>query len=87
MQPYWIKFERCPRRTALDLGVGVTARSEDDARALVRVAFPQCEIASLTLVEDAAALDQGHVTPNIGNILARGIWFPLGYDNVADTVR
>lgn len=24
-------------------------------------------------------LDQSHVLPNMGNIVERGIWFPLGY--------
>ena len=62
----------------MNLGVGVTARSEDDARALVETAFPEARIASLASVDDVSALDQGHVAPNMGNIFARGIWFPAG---------
>ena len=33
-----------------------------------------------TLIEDVdvSALDEGHVLLNMGNVLVRGIWYPLG---------
>jgi hypothetical protein len=87
MHPYWAKFERFNEPTFLNVGVGVTARSEDDARRLVEAAFPEARIASLALVDDVSALDQGRVVSNMGNILARGIWFPGGYEQIAGDVR
>jgi len=35
-------------------------------------------------VRDASELDQGHVVPNMGNWLRRGVWYPLGYEKVAE---
>jgi hypothetical protein len=29
---------------------------------------------------DLSSLEQNHVFPNVGDIMARGIWFPQGYD-------
>ena len=63
-----------------DLGIGVTAYDRDDAETIVRANqiamsfkpnFRKC-------VEDVDVndLDQGHVIPNIGIVVDRGIWFP-----------
>ena len=87
MQSYWVAFERLPLPTVLNMGAGVTARSAEDARQIATAAFPEARIVSVTVVDDAASLDQGHVVPNMGNILVRGVWFPLGYEGVAATVR
>lgn len=65
-------------------GVGITARSEADALGLFEVAFGHERRATLVKpVHNASELDQGHVIPNMGNWLKRGIWYPLGYENVA----
>ena len=78
MRPYWVEFRNAPL-SALRLGMGVTAYSEADARDLVGQAVPGQTISDIRPVERVADLEQGHVVPNIGNILVRGIWFPLGY--------
>jgi hypothetical protein len=81
-QRYWITFKRSERPTPLNLGCGVTAESEQAAIQLVssRVfngsAF---EIEHIVENVSVADLDQGHVVPNMGNPVLRGIWFPLGY--------
>jgi hypothetical protein len=80
MHPYWVTFEKLPRPSIFGLGFGVTARSELDAREIVVAAIGEKpRIMSVAVIEDIASLDQGHVIPNMGNIFARGIWFPLGY--------
>jgi hypothetical protein len=76
--PYWIE---CVDGS----GVGITARSETDALGLFEAAFGDGRRADqVKLVHDASELDQNHVAPNMGNWLRRGIWYPVGYENVAD---
>ena len=48
---------------------------------LARSAVADIAIREIREVNDVAELDQGHVIPNMGNMLKRGIWFPLGYDD------
>ena len=86
MQSYWLTFESVPQPTALNIGAGVTARSDSDARRIANAAFAGGTIATVVVVEDAASLDERHVIPNMGNILIRGVWFPLGYEGVAAKV-
>jgi hypothetical protein len=73
-------------------GIGVTAFTEDDARAIVRQAIlgsPGRQLAARPLwsVEsvdkgevivdvDIRLLDQGHVIPNMGLVVDRGVWWP-----------
>jgi len=80
MKIYWLKFLEPAVSQGLGLGAGVTARDRADAAALVQDAFGDVRIASIDPVDDVSSLDQGHVRPNMGNILIRGIWFPLGFD-------
>jgi hypothetical protein len=82
LQPYWIKLRLIPEPTPLNLGVGVTANSELDARSLLSESIGKDhDILEIRVIEDMAMLDQKHVAPNIGNPLLRGIWFPLGYSS------
>lgn len=67
----------------MNIGAGVTAHSEDDARHLATAAFPQARVSTIAVVEDLGSLDKGHVAPNMGSALSRGIWFPLGFEAVA----
>lgn len=87
MQPYWITFEAVPQPTALNIGAGVTARSDSDARRIVNAAFQAAKIATVVVVDGVASLEQGHVVPNMGSMNVRGVWFPLGYEGVASKVR
>jgi hypothetical protein len=77
MQPYWIRIDKC------GLGVGITATSEEDARALFQKAWPKDRIASLAPINDMRDIEQNHVAPNMGNWFMRGIWFPMGYDQIS----
>lgn len=85
MQPYWIKIERSPTPIALNLGAGITARSEDDARQIFVLAFGVSHrIQAIKPISDVQDLDQRHVVPNMGNWLRRGVWFPLGYEHISN---
>jgi len=78
MKPYWITTNQ-----PMTLGYGITARSAEDAEALLRLVVPaEYAINDTTWVRDTRSLDQGHVVQNMGNLLRRGIWFPLGYDHL-----
>jgi hypothetical protein len=79
---YWITFPHSERPTPLNLGCGVTAESEQTAIEMVRARVFQGQAFEIErVVEDVSVsdLDQGHVVPNMGNPMLRGIWFPLGY--------
>lgn len=79
MHPYWITISG-------HLGVGITARSETDALQLFALAFPPREVVRIEIIKDMNDLDQNHVVPNLSgaNWLRRGIWFPQGYEHIAD---
>lgn len=83
LKRYWFVFERSSKPTILNAGCGVTAYSYDDAICILRERL--FDGVSPTILEsqeniDISTLDQKHVIPNMGSILARGIWFPLGYN-------
>ena len=63
------------------LGIGVTAASEDEARALAeetRQNHFSREATILGVIPDVdiSTLDAGHVLPNIGPPAVRGVWYP-----------
>jgi len=83
MLPFWITIEKKRTATPLNLGVGITAISETDARNIFVAAFGnEYQIASVSVVDDVGALDQNHVIPNMGSIFRRGVWFPIGYEHI-----
>ena len=70
--PFWIK-------TNVGLGYGVTASSEQQAFELLRqYGYPRSDeiVSSVQAGVKFDALDQGHVVPNAGPMVVRGIWFP-----------
>lgn len=78
MHPFWIDIEG-------KIGVGITARSDDDARKIFGLAFgDRYQIASLRVLHDMHELDQGHVVPNMANWFKRGVWYPLGYEHICN---
>jgi hypothetical protein len=79
MERYWITFEKRADPSFLNLGVGVTAYSEADAREIVHAAFDR-PMAKVEVISDMREIEQNHVAPNVGNHFKRGIWFPLGYE-------
>ena len=83
MRPYWVTFERTPQPTPFNLGYGVTAILEEDAREILAANVPDApSIASMMPIQDMRDLDQDHVAPNMGNWFQRGIWFPKGHETL-----
>jgi hypothetical protein len=71
LRRYWFKTEE-------GFGLGVTAYSLDDAKALLRGANVLWDYQVLDIVEDVDIrdLDQNHVIPNMGPPNFRGVWYP-----------
>jgi len=84
---YWIEFDRSDQR-ALSKGVarvgcGVTASSRAEAERLIENRIfdgqPMPPVTKFIEGVDITTLDQNHVVPNMGIVVIRGIWFPLGH--------
>lgn len=86
---YWIEFQIdqddwSELSSSLRAGCGVTGFNQADSLEIIRQrvakgrSLPQVK----RIVEDVdvSTLDPKHVLPNVGNVMKRGIWFPLGYD-------
>jgi len=87
---YWIEFDTSTHQLRLEatrvgvgLGCSVTAYSYDDALYLLQSRLfrdtPIPPILKVAENVDVSTLDPGHVRPNMGVPIWRGIWFPLGY--------
>ncbi len=90
LRRYWFKFEHSRTPHPVNLGCGVTAYDKRDAiQILATAVFPDMEIPRiLQLIEDVdiSTFDaklQKHVIGNMGLSVARGVWFPGGYDGGA----
>lgn len=84
---YWFEFSTDDDRSlpaGVGLGCGVSANGYDDAIQLLRDnifdggALPP--IVNHISDVDVSELDAAHVLPNMGDVLRRGVWFPLGYE-------
>jgi hypothetical protein len=74
LRRYWFPL---PKR----FGIGVTAASEAEARALAADVlarhYPEGLTLDAVIVDvDIRTLDQGHVVTNIGPPSVRGVWYP-----------
>jgi hypothetical protein len=82
LKRFWFKFSPLPNNP-LNLGCGVTARDYSDALTLLKErVFRDGHIPTIQEVKEnveLAALDQGHVVPNMEPWIFRGVWFPKGY--------
>jgi hypothetical protein len=82
---YWFTFSNPPKYNPLGLGCGITAFNYEDAveilnsNVFVKLGLQAITIESVIEDVDVSGLDQGHVIPNMGMVLVRGVWFPLGY--------
>jgi hypothetical protein len=87
MTRFWFEFEYSriedlPHGTSL--GCGVSAFNYPDALSILKKkvfkgrSIPpfRKEIENI----DIRTLDQGHVTPNMGDPTLRGVWWPLGHE-------
>jgi|EndMetStandDraft_4_1072995.scaffolds.fasta_scaffold324448_2 hypothetical protein len=82
MTPYWIMVNRTAETPMyLGLGIGVTARSEADARVIVHDQFGEAiSISEIKPIRDMNEIEQNHVAPNIEpNWMIRGVWYPRGF--------
>jgi len=78
---YWIKLTRSSSPSILNLGCGITAYNEEDARGILQEqVFPvygSREIIDIVENIDISTLDERHVRLNMGSPVTRGVWFPL----------
>lgn len=62
------------------LGIGVTAATLEEATGMARTAAMELgwKVDDAQVVEDVDVrqLDQNHVTPNMGPVSFRGVWYP-----------
>jgi hypothetical protein len=68
MTPYWLTVSKTESTSGpyLGFGIGVSARSEDDAREIAIATFGNAVLISkIELIRDFSVLDQNHVVPNI----------------------
>jgi len=87
LKRFWFEFDisedalrRYSSYSGLGLGCGVTAYSYEDALVVLRERLfkkdPLPPVRSVIEDIDISTLDPGHVLPNIGVSIWRGVWFP-----------
>jgi hypothetical protein len=77
MRPYWLDLEKSATPSGTNLGVGITAYSEEDARTIFANKFGSEQIVRvIRVIRTIDDIEQNHVRPNMGNLLVRGIWWP-----------
>jgi hypothetical protein len=89
LRRYWIRFaeDTIPRILSvpgiLAVGCGVTAFDKADAVGILKSTMfrdsPIPKIVEFIEDIDVSELDPRHVLPNMGLVVRRGVWFPLGY--------
>jgi hypothetical protein len=83
---YWFTFLNPPAYSPLHYGCGVTATDYSDALRLIqRNVFSKVGDLKINQVIPNITVDQleqGHVMPNMGVIVIRGVWFPKGYEEL-----
>jgi hypothetical protein len=86
MKRYWMEFAGDADTELVPFaarGVGVTAATKEAALAVVYATIfgghTHPKVVKLIEDIDISTLDEGHVRPNMGNPVAPGIWFPLGF--------
>ena len=87
LQRYWFEFDlsRDDKPPAgIFFGCGVTAFTLDDAVILMKEKVfsgrPLPKICRTVEDVDVSTLEENHVRPNMGVVIYRGVWYPLGYD-------
>ena len=83
---FWITFAKLAHSSPLNLGCGVTAYSRDDAfevlKGTVFLGRTMPHVVNVVENVDVSALDQGNVIPNMAAPNIRGVWYPLGYQEM-----
>lgn len=77
---YWFKFAEGGNPAFLDLGCGITAYDEVDAREILRdevfSLYGSRDVVEVIADVDIQTLEANHVRPNMGVPVWRGVWFP-----------
>jgi hypothetical protein len=77
-----LKLQRFWFPATAGLGVGVTARSVEEAKAFANIALESlpkdAKLDEPVVGVDVRDLDQLHVIPNILPCNTRGVWYPAG---------
>jgi hypothetical protein len=77
---FWIKFSNLSNFNPLNIGCGVTAKDETDAKIIILQNFGDAvysAIFSISILSSFEMINDKHVVPNMGDYSKRGIWFPL----------
>lgn len=78
---YWFKFTHSTSPSILNLGCGITAYDEEDAKRLLQdkvfSVYGSRQIIDTIKDIDVSTLDENHVRSNMGSPANRGVWFPL----------
>ena len=77
MHPCWFDFSE-------NIGIGITAFSDDDAQRIFQAAFGNRYRVLRARDPRHARIGSGHVVPNMASWSKRGIWYPLGYEETLD---
>jgi len=81
LKRYWFQFAQSTSPSVLNIGCGITAYSEEDARNILEEKvfsiYPCREVLNVTEGVDVSTLDENHVLPNMALPTTRGVWFPL----------
>jgi hypothetical protein len=80
LRRFWFNFIQSQEPSVLNLGCGITAFSEEDAKSILhKEVFPihgTRDIASIVADVDVSTLEEHHVRPNMSSPASRGTWFP-----------
>ena len=70
----------------MNLGVGITAYSKNDAEMILAGAISRhnlrLDITEIIVDINIQDLDQGHIIPNMNPPNFRGVWFPMLNENL-----
>ncbi len=81
LKRYWFNFVPSTSSSVLNIGCGITAYTEDDARNILEQMvfsfYSRREVLEVIIDVDINTLDGNHVRPNMSSPLIRGIWFPV----------
>ena len=85
LRRFWFEFEPDSKLPNFLRRYVVTAWTYEDALHLLQERVfrdaPLPPIHGSTEDVDISTLDAGHVRPNMGVVIWRGVWYPLGYES------
>jgi len=80
LRRYWFNLASSESPSILNIGCGITAYDEADARRILEEkvfsVYGAREVLSTIEDVDISTLEENHVRPNMGLPVIRGVWFP-----------